>query len=161
MSFKTLISIAEDGPWCGTHAPGRPRPRPSAVTELSEFKKRAGPQPDPWAIGRIEVGLYGAIRLHQIGMTVTGPMAEALSSGAEFLFDDTCGSVPLSELIWILLHLPPPPPPWWLQQIVVAGEMLAFAQAGQQESLAAAAQRQALQGLHALGAAPAVAQTAA
>ncbi|GGF09811.1 hypothetical protein GCM10011611_14160 [Aliidongia dinghuensis] len=102
-----------------------------------------------------------AIRLHQIGAAVTGPMAEAFSSGAEMLFDDTCGSVPLSELIWILLHRPPPPPPWWLEQIAFAGEMLAFAQAAQQEALAEAAQRQALQGLNALKVGLSAAQTAA
>ncbi len=34
------------------------------------------------------------------------------------MFDDWCGSVPLSVLIaWLLHHNPPPPQPWWLENI--------------------------------------------
>ncbi len=34
------------------------------------------------------------------------------------MFDDWCGSVPLSVLIaWLLQHNPPPPPPSWLEDI--------------------------------------------
>jgi hypothetical protein len=98
--------------------------------------------PDPWRLGVLEVGLYGAITLYQLGQRLSGSVGEEIRSAASVVFDDTCGTIPLSELIWILLHRPPPPPPPWLSQLSFAGEMLAFAQAGQQESLAAAASRQ-------------------
>jgi len=167
MSLHTLVNIAESGPWCGTRPPGRPRPQPhlrtrseqvfgplpdpwrflgpqSDVSRLGPVPDpwRLGPSPEPWRLGIIEVGLYGAITLHQLGRLVTGPSAEALTTAAEILFEDHCGTIPLSELIWILLHRPPPPPPQWLNVLTFAGETLAFAQATQQEALATAASRQ-------------------
>jgi hypothetical protein len=167
MRLETLVNIAEDGPWCGTRPPGPRRflaspnpsrqqfdPQPSPWLrqfdpEPSPWVRYAGPQPDPWRLGSVEVGLYGAIRLHQLGRQVTGPVAGGFGSAAEFLFDETCGSVPLSVLIWLLLHQPPPPPPPWLETLVFAGDMLVFAQAAQQESLASAAARQIVQSLEA------------
>jgi hypothetical protein len=180
MRLETLANIAEDGPWCGTRPPGPRRflassdasrrqfdpqpspwlrqfgPQPSPwlrqfEPEPSPWFRYAGPQPDPWRLGSIEAGLYGAIRLYQLGQQVTGPVAGGFGSAAEFLFDETCGSVPLSELIWLLLHQPPPPPPPWLETLVFAGDMLVFAQATEQEGLASAAARQILQNLKAFG----------
>ena len=176
MSLETLISIAEDGPWCGTRPPGRPRPHPvlqqrretARAEQAAEAVRgprpepwwvlgpqpdpwRFGPSPDPWVLGAVEIGLYGAISLHQAARLVSGPATEGLRSAAAVLFDDTCGSVPLSELIWLLLHRPPPPPPQWLNVLTFAGETLAFAQATQQEELAKAANRQIAEGLRAFG----------
>ena len=157
MSFKTLISIAEDGPWCGTRPPGPYHP-PRFGAELASLLQSADPQPQPWAVARVEVGLYAAISLYQLGKTVAGPAGEAFGSAADSLFDDTCGSVPLSVLIWLLLHQPPPPS--WLQQVTFAGQMLAFAQDAKQDALAKAAYGQVIQGLKALGGAGATAQAA-
>ncbi|HVH77884.1 MAG TPA: hypothetical protein VM782_00715 [Stellaceae bacterium] len=153
MSLATLINIAEDGPWCGTRPPGRPHLPHPPVTHLHEARVAAAqsPEPDPWRLGTVEVGLYGAITLYQIGRLVSGPAAEGFGSAAESLFDDTCGSIPISELIWLLLHRPPPPPPQWLSQLTFAGEMLAFAQATHQETLATAATRQVMASLNASG----------
>lgn len=159
MHLETLVNIAEDGPWCGTHPPGRPRPlvgpdphrlRRETDAKPASWGSLAGPQPDPWRIGGIEVGLYAAIRLHQLGGQVKGPAANEFGSAAETVFDDTCGSVPLSVLIWLLLHQPPPPP--WLDTLVFTGEVLAFAQQTQQEALASAATRQIAQFLNGFGA---------
>jgi hypothetical protein len=167
MTLALLVSIAENGPWCGTHPPGRgPRPPhflPSAHAEpearLVEEKAfgprpepwRFGPSPEPWRLGVIEVGLYGAIALNQTGRIVSGPAAGGYASAASALFDETCGTVPLSELIWILLNRPPPPPPQWLNVLTSAGETLAFAQATDQEGLATAVNRQITEKLKAFG----------
>jgi hypothetical protein len=112
---------------------------------------RFGPVPDPWRLGTVEIGLYGAITLYQMGRLVSGPVAEGYTSAAGILFDDTCGTVPLSELIALLLHRPPPPPPQWLNVLTFAGETLAFAQATQQEGLATAASRRITESLKAFG----------
>lgn len=156
MHLETLVDIAEDGPWCGTHPPGRPRPvvGPDSPPRFREtdlepasWRSLAGPQPDPWRLAAVEAGLYAAIRLHQLGRQVTGPIAREFGAAAEIVFGDTCGSVPLSVLIWLLLHRPPPPPPPWLDTLVFTGEVLAFAQRTQREALAAAATRQLGQAL--------------
>ena len=44
-------------------------------------------------------------------------MGGQLSGFASDMFDDWCGSVPLSVLIAWLLHHNPPPPPSWLDGI--------------------------------------------
>ncbi len=50
------------------------------------------------------------MRLYQFG-NVGGELQETLHQAANKLFDDTCGSVPLSELLQLLhQHWPPPPP---------------------------------------------------
>jgi hypothetical protein len=112
---------------------------------------RFGPSPEPWRLGVVEVGLYGAIALHQTGRIVPQAMADAYGSAASALFDETCGTVPLSELIWILLNRPPPRPPQWLNVLTSAGETLALAMATDQESLARAANRQITERLKAFG----------
>jgi hypothetical protein len=107
--------------------------------------------PDPWRAGVIEVGLYSAISLYQMGRRVSGPTGQAFSDAGVNLLEETCGNIPLSELIWILLHRPPPPPPPWWTVLAFQGETLAFAQATQQEQLAAAASREITNSLDAFG----------
>lgn len=150
MDLQTLVTVAEDGPWCGTRPPGRPHLGPAGTPMVSEWHRDADNTPNPWRQGTVEVGLYGAITLYQLAQRVAGPTSEALGAAAEALFSDTCGTVPLSVLIWFLLQRPPPAPPW-LQQIMHAAEMLAFAQAAQQDALAAAAARQVTQSLQHFG----------
>jgi hypothetical protein len=58
------------------------------------------------------------------------------------LLEESCGKVPLSGLIWLLLHHAPPQPAPWLRRLTFACEMLAFAQAAGQQGAAAAARRQ-------------------
>lgn len=164
MNLQALASIAEDGPWCGTRGPGRPRPHPEQWLQVFDLRagpgveKLAGPvpdpwrsdagaQPDPWRLAAIQVGLYGAIRLRQLGQQVHGEAAEQLTSASERLFDDWCGTVPLSVLIRWLLHWPPPPSPPWLDRLTFVAEMLAFAEASEQQQLASAASRQLAAGL--------------
>jgi len=150
MDLQTLVTVAEDGPWCGTRPPGRPHQGPSGTPMVSDWHRDGDPVPNPWRQGTVEVGLYGAITLYQLAQRVTGQASEGLSAAAEALFTDTCGTVPLSVLIWFLLQRPPPAPPW-LQQIMYAAEMLAFGQAAQQEALAAAAELQVTQSLRHFG----------
>ena len=64
------------------------------------------------------------MRLYQLGQSLQvhgGAAAELggqVSGFASDVFDDWCGSVPLSQLIaWLLHHSPPPPPPPWLEDI--------------------------------------------
>jgi hypothetical protein len=151
MTLRLLASIAEDGPWCGTRPPGRPHPPHFRDAMLRTAGEILGPVPDPWRLGMMEVGLYGAISLHQAGRSVSGPAAEGYATAAAVLFDETCGTVPLSELIWLLLHRPPPPPPQWLSGLTYAAETLAFAQATDQEALASAATRQIMNQLKGFG----------
>jgi len=136
VDLQTLVTVAEDGPWCGTRPPGRPHLGPAGTPMVSEWHRDADNTPNPWRQGTVEVGLYGAITLYQLAQRVAGPTSEALGAAAEALFSDTCGTVPLSVLIWFLLH---------------AAEMLAFAQAAQQDALAAAAARQVTQSLQHFG----------
>jgi hypothetical protein len=157
MNLEMLVDIAEDGPWCGLRPSGYPRLHPSFEAAWDRLGSRPellrrdsdafsievfGPEPDPWRLGAIEVGLYGAIRLHQLGQKLSGALAEDIRSAAVVLFEDTCSAVPISELIWVLLHRPPPPMPPWLTSLTFAAEMVAFAHAAQQHGLAAAANHQ-------------------
>jgi hypothetical protein len=149
-NLPLLVSIAEDGPWCGTRPPGHPRP-PHFHHENARFGQAFGPSPEPWRLGNVAVGLYGAIALQQMSRRVSGHAAEGFASAASILFDETCGTVPLSELIWLLLHQPPPPPPQWQNALTYAGETAAFARATDQEALANAAGRQAMALLNTFG----------
>lgn len=166
MRLETLIAIAENGPWCGTRPPGRPRLHPSLEAAWDNLGSRPesprhqanlpgqevfGPEPDPWRLGTIEVGLYGAITLYQTGSRLSGAVAEDLCSAALVLFDETCGSMPPSELIWLLLHRAPPLPPPWLRTLTFAGEMLGFAQIAQHHELARMASHQIALGLATFG----------
>jgi hypothetical protein len=166
MNFETLVNIAQDGPWCGTRPPGYPRLHPSLEAAWEKLRSRpgmrrhqadifshdiVGPEPDPWRLGAIEVGLYGAIVLHQMGQKLSGGVAESLRLAALALFDETCGVIPHSELIWLLLHRQPPPMPPWLTSLVFTGEMLAFADATRQDVLAAVAGDQLIKQLDECG----------
>jgi hypothetical protein len=157
MHLEALVNIAQDGPWCGTHPPGHPGLHPSLEAAWDKLGSRPelrrhhtdafsqevfGPEPDPWRLGAIEVGLYGAITLHQIGQRLSGAAAEGIRSAAQVLFEETCGAVSVSELIWLLLHRPPPPMPPWLSTLAFLGELLGFAQAAQQHGLAGATSHQ-------------------
>jgi hypothetical protein len=168
MTLALLVSIAENGPWCGTHPPGHPHPPRFLPADHGHEQPedrlvkerifgphpepwRFGPSPEPWRLGVVEVGLYGAIALHQTGRIVPQAISEAYTSAASALFDETCGSIPLSELVWILLNRPPPPPPQWLNMLTSAGETLAVAEATDQEGLARAASRHITDKLKAFG----------
>lgn len=169
MRLETLVSIAETGPWCATRLPAHPRLRPSFEMSWDIFGSGSqscwrdggapsqsrheifGPEPDPWRLGAICVGLYGAIALYQMGCRLSGAAAKDIRSAAFVLFDEICGPVPSSELIWLLLNHPPPAPPPWLNALLFAGEMLGFAQASQHEEMALAAGRQIASKLEQLG----------
>lgn len=157
MNLETLVNIAQEGPWCGIRPPGQPGLHPSLEAAWDKLGSRPelrrhhadafshevlGPDPDPWRLGAVEVGLYAAIALHQIAQKLSGGAADSMRSAAVAVFDDTCGAISPSELIWLLLHRPPPPMPRWLSSLVFAGEMLGFAQATRQNGLAAAASRE-------------------
>jgi hypothetical protein len=152
MNLETLVNIAQDGPWCGTRPPGHPRLHPSLEAAWEKLGSRpdmrrhhadifshdiVGPEPDPWRLGAIEVGLYGAIALYQMGQKLSGEVAESLRLAAQVLFDEICRDIPLSELIWLLLHRQPPPMPPWLTSLIFTGDMLAFAESTRQDGLAA------------------------
>jgi hypothetical protein len=157
MNLETLVNIAQEGPWCGIRPPGHPALHPSLKAAWDKLGSRPelrrhhadafshevfGPEPDPWRLGAVEVGLYGAIALHQMAQRLSGGAADSVRSAALAVFDDTCSAVSPSELIWLLLHRPPPPMPRWLSALVFAGDMLGFAQATQQIESAAAASRE-------------------
>ena len=175
MTLSKLASIAEDGPWCGTRSHvGPPRPRPMAetmatgrhdslgphpepwvVSHLLSAAERwnvvAGPLPDPWTVGYVEVGLYAAITMHQLAQRIGGDDAKQMTTAAERIFDETCGSIPISLLIWILLHRPPPPPPPWLQQVILTAGMLELTHGMPQgEAIVNAARKQLAQSLQEL-----------
>src|SRR5262245_60228958 len=97
MDLQALVAIAEEGPWCGNRPPGQPRLHPSLEASWSLFGSRPelrrhqanlssqeifGPEPDPWRLGAIEVGLYGAIALYQLGKRLSGEAAKGIRSAA-------------------------------------------------------------------------------
>lgn len=154
MKLQTAVSIAEDGPWCGTHPPLRPGhgPRPFSSFTLHQPINMSDPQPIPWDLGVVAVGLYGSISLYQASQLLGGAEARQVGAAAERMFDDYCGTVvPSYWIIWILIHWPPPPPPPWLQDIVTATQMLRFSQSlpagAQQEGMTGAAKKQLTTGL--------------
>ncbi len=117
-TLAKLVAFVDDGPWCGTRPPGHP-PRPHFETFLRHSADAAALNPQPLPPGPPELSAYlwQAVRLYQLGQLVAGSkaagnVAEGLGSAAESLFDDYCGTVPISVLIQWLLHHPPPPPPW-------------------------------------------------
>ena len=118
-TLAKLVSFVDDGPWCGTKPPGHP-PRPGLLESLirrSVNEVALNPQPEPPA-PEITAYLWQSVQLYQLGQIaagakVSGNLAEALTGAAETIFDDYCGTVPISVLIqWLLHHRPPPPPPW-------------------------------------------------
>jgi hypothetical protein len=116
-TLARLVSFVDDGPWCGTKPPGHP-PRFNLETLLRQGDPAAlNPQPIPPGAPELSAYLWQAVRLYQLGQLVAGSkaagnVAEGLGGAAEMIFDDYCGTVPISVLIaWLLRH-PPPPPPW-------------------------------------------------
>ena len=83
---------------------------------------------------------FAAIALHRLGQRAD--LGERITGAAQQIFDDTCGSVPISVLISILLHRPPPPPPW-LQQITFLVETARLTRGiSQAEGIDSAAKKQ-------------------
>jgi len=124
-TLAKLVSFVDDGPWCGTKPPGHP-PRPGQLDSLlrrSADQVALNPQPlPPGPPPEITAYLWQSVQLFQLGQVasgakVSGNLAEALTGAAETIFDDYCGTVPISVLIQWLLHHPPPPPPPWLDVI--------------------------------------------
>ena len=127
-SLRSLVSALEDDPYCGTrppHWPGGPL-RPGSIQEIiaTQAAVELNPQPlPPQSRGAADVVLQ-QVRLYQLGQSLqahggsAAEMGGALSGFAAEMFDEWCGSVPLSVLIaWLLHHNPPPPQPWWLEEI--------------------------------------------
>ena len=116
-TLAMLKRIVDDGPWCGTKPPGHPPRRVLESLLRNSDVAALNPQPLPPGPPELSAYLWQAVRLYQLGQLVAdskaaGNVAEGLGSAAESLFDDYCGTVPISVLIQWLLHHPPPPPPW-------------------------------------------------
>ena len=144
MSFQKLVSIAEDGPWCGT-VPRKPWPHSESLVfgpHPEPWRLNDGPRPEPWEIAGRQAGLYAAIRMFQFGQQLKVETAELMTSVAGRFFDEWCGTVPLSILIYWLLHWPPPPPPPWLERVSYLANTVILAEVGEQQQLAAVANRQ-------------------
>jgi len=128
-SLRALVSALDDDPWCGTrppHWPGGPL-RLGSIQEIiatSRVAVELNPQPLPPLARDAAAVAFQQVRLYQLGQSLQahgGAAAEiggTISGFASEMFDDWCGSVPLSVLIgWLLHHTPPPPQPWWLENI--------------------------------------------
>ena len=129
-TLRSLVSALEDDPYCGTrppHWPGGPL-RLGSIEEIIATRFNAvelNPQPLPPIADRTAAAVaLQQVRLYQLGQSLQmhgGAAAELggqMSTFASDMFDDWCGSVPLSVLIaWLLHHNPPPPQPWWLEEI--------------------------------------------
>ena len=128
-SLRSLVSALEDDPYCGTrppHWPGGPL-RLGSIQEIIATRFNSvelNPQPLPPLSRDAAAVAFQQVRLYQLGQTLQahgGAAAEVggqISGFASEVFDDWCGTVPLSVLIaWLLHHNPPPPPPSWLDDI--------------------------------------------
>lgn len=154
------MSVAESGPWCGTgRRPGigglKPGIGPKALALTHgevEFDpqpdpprwRTSDPQPNPWRIGGIAASLYAAIALSQAAQRLGGAEGGQIETFAQAMYDDYCGTVPFSELLWILLHIPPPPPDPWLREFLYAVDAMQFANAlpaAQKEAFAGTAKK--------------------
>ncbi|MES2106573.1 MAG: hypothetical protein V4634_21320 [Pseudomonadota bacterium] len=125
MNLKEIVTLVEDGPWCGTRPPGHPpRPRPHAdvfqllsTGEISHARQ---------VVPELVASLWQSVQVYQSGKRLeklggaNGELGGAAVIAAEGYFDDTCGSVPWSVILYWLLHNPPPPPPQWLGQLINA-----------------------------------------
>jgi len=123
-SLPALIAALEDDPWCGTRPPHWP-PRPPKHLPLEEAfvsieaMTALNPQPLPPRWGMLSAVAFQSVRLYQIGRELErqgkapAETGQQLMSYASGVYDEICGSVPISVLIaWLLHHKPPPPPPW-------------------------------------------------
>lgn len=138
-SLRTLVSALEDDPYCGTrppHWPGGPL-RLGSIEEIIANRFDAvelNPQPLPPIARTASAVAFQQVRLYQLGQSLqasggaAAEMGGQLTAFASDMFDDWCGSVPLSVLIaWLLHHNPPPPPPWWLDEISLTVSQLNLA----------------------------------
>jgi hypothetical protein len=138
-SLRALVSALEDDPYCGTrppHWPGGPL-RLGSIEEIIANRFDAveiNPQPLPPAGRKATAVAFQQVRLYQLGQSLqaqggaAAEMGGQISGFASEMFDDWCGSVPLSVLIaWLLHHNPPPPPPWWLDEISLTVSQLNLA----------------------------------
>jgi hypothetical protein len=138
-TLRALVSALEDDPYCGTrppHWPGGPL-RLGSIEEIIATRFNAvelNPQPLPPVDRAATAVAFQQVRLYQLGQSLqlhggaAAEMGGQLSAFASDMFDDWCGSVPLSVLIaWLLHHNPPPPPPWWLEEISLSVSQLNLA----------------------------------
>jgi hypothetical protein len=138
-SLRALVSALEDDPYCGTrppHWPGGPL-RLGSIEQIIANRFDAvelNPQPLPPIARNASAVAFQQVRLYQLGQSLQAnggapaEMGGQLSAFASDMFDDWCGSVPLSVLIaWLLHHNPPPPPPWWLDEISLTVSQLNLA----------------------------------
>lgn len=138
-SLRALVSALEDDPYCGTrppHWPGGPL-RLGSIEEIIANRFEAldiNPQPLPPAARNAAAIAFQQVRLYQLGQSLQAQGGAAAEMGGQMtafasdMFDDWCGSVPLSVLIaWLLHHNPPPPPPWWLDEISLTVSQLNLA----------------------------------
>jgi hypothetical protein len=127
-TLRALVSALEDDPYCGTrppHWPGGPL-RLGSIQEIiaTSVSGDINPQPLPPLSRNAAAVAFQQVRLFQLGQSLqarggaVGEIGGQLSGFASEVFDDWCGSVPLSVLIaWLLHHNPPPPQPSWLEEI--------------------------------------------
>jgi len=118
MSLKLLSDLfrheARAGCWPPSPLPKPPLPIPVPPRPPEFLETAAAPSQTTRAMLSIA---HDAIRLHQLGESLGGPVQTLLTEGANMLFDEHCGSVPLSELIRGLHHWPPPPPSVWTSHV--------------------------------------------
>jgi len=138
-SLRALVSALDDDPYCGTrppHWPGGPL-RLGSIEEIIANRFDAveiNPQPLPPVARNATAVAFQQVRLFQLGQSLqahggaAAEMGGQISAFASDMFDDWCGSVPLSVLIaWLLHHNPPSPPPWWLDEISLTVSQLNLA----------------------------------
>ena len=131
MFLKQLVALANEIPYCGTRPPGRPTHWPAvqdlargAMTAREPGTTEAEPDPSPWTV-QLSTSFWSTIMLYQVGERLEqirgGPAELGLQviASANALFEEECGSVPISVLIQQLLHPPHPRPPW-LETVTVA-----------------------------------------
>lgn len=138
-TLRALVSALEDDPYCGTrppHWPGGPL-RLGSIEEIIATRFNAvelNPQPLPPIARAATAVAFQQVRLYQLGQSLqlhggaAAEMGGQISGFASDMFDDWCGSVPLSVLIsWLLHHNPPPPQPWWLEEMSLSVSQLNLA----------------------------------
>ena len=120
-TLNKLVAVADELERCLTGVPRISLPRPG---RRFEYLRPAGPQPEPW-LGQEQISsMWQSVRLLQLGRKVskidgrdTESLAQLMSSSANQLFDERCGTVPISVLIRSLLRWPPPP---WQDDLINA-----------------------------------------